>query len=288
MQIGELAQLIAEHPELDVLATEFSKKCEKHFLLRNLYASSQGIILSSLHQRLQTTNPSSSLLIVLEDADSAQYMYADLRTLRDGKDVYFFPSSHRRRQKTDEALVVQRTEVLGELLSPHNGVMIVTYPEALMDAVPLPTALQQQTISLTTGEEIAQSNVIQQLIEHQFQRVDFVYEPGQFAVRGGILDVYSYAYDNPYRIDFFGDEVDSIREFDIETQLSQHRLNSVNIVAHASSESTTASLMDYLDPATIWVSNDFELAQYKMGEKLTEKLSEEKTIELGKRSSFPT
>ena len=288
MQIGELAQLIAEHPELDVLATEFSKKCEKHFLLRNLYASSQGIILSSLHQRLQTTNHGSSLLIVLEDADSAQYMYADLRTLRDGKDVYFFPSSHRRRQKTDEALVVQRTEVLGELLSPHNGVMIVTYPEALMDAVPLPTTLQQQTISLTTGEEIAQSNVIQQLIEHQFQRVDFVYEPGQFAVRGGILDVYSYDYDNPYRIDFFGDEVDSIREFDIETQLSQHRLNSVNIVAHASSESTTASLMDYLDPATIWVSNDFELAQYKMGEKLIEKLSEEKTIEIGKRSSFPT
>ena len=183
MQIGELEQLFALHPEVNVLAKELSKKCEKHFLLRNLFASSQSLLLHAVHQQLVAAKQCRPILVVLDNADDAQYMYADLRTLSGDQGVYFFPSSHRRRQKTDEAMLVQRTEVLTALnnTTPHNATPLqttpisVTYPEALAESVPHPNSLQQQTISLHTEQEIAQSLLIKQLLELHFQRVDFVY-----------------------------------------------------------------------------------------------------------------
>lgn len=298
MEIRDLAHVFALHPEVDVMANELSKKREKHFLLRNLHASSQAIILSNLHQRLATNAHARAMLIVLDNADSAQYMYADLRTLRNEQDVYFFPCSHRRRQGKDEAMMVQRTEVLsaltkakkvnGEDKTEKGEIIIVTYPEALIEPVPQPEDLQSKTIHIHTEEEIAQSDLINQLISFDFQRVDFVYEPGQFAVRGGILDVYSYAHDYPYRIDFFGDEVDSIREFDIETQLSMERTNAIHIVAQASTEQTTSSLVEYLNNNTIWVSNDFSLVRYKTSgsEFQLSNIEAGTTIEIGGKSTF--
>ena len=298
MEIRDLAHVFALHPEVDVMANELSKKREKHFLLRNLHASSQAIILSNLHQRLTTNAHARAMLIVLDNADSAQYMYADLRTLRNEQDVYFFPCSHRRRQGKDEAMMVQRTEVLSALTKAKkvNGkdktekgeIIIVTYPEALIEPVPQPEDLQSKTIHIHTEEEIAQSDLINQLISFDFQRVDFVYEPGQFAVRGGILDVYSYAHDYPYRIDFFGDEVDSIREFDIETQLSMERTNAIHIVAQASTEQTTSSLVEYLNNNTIWVSNDFSLVRYKTSgsEFQLSNIEAGTTIEISGKSTF--
>ena len=310
MQIGDLEQIFALHPEVDVLAKEFSKKCEKHFLLRNLFASLRSIILYSLHQKLASSKQASPILIVLDNADDAQYMYADLRTLSGDQGVYFFPASHRRRQQTDEAMLVQRTEVLTALLRAfqeqplhnstlplHNSTLplhhatppiIVTYPEALMESVPMPETLQQKTIHIHTEQEIAQSALIKQLIELHFQRVDFVYEPGQFAVRGGIFDVYSYAHDNPYRIDFFGDEVDSIREFDFETQLSKTCVSSIDIVGTNTKEDTT-HIIAYLPDNTIWVSNDFNLVRYKLQSIPQNNATPPyATIEIGQKSSFPT
>ena len=288
MQIGDLEQIFALHPEVDVLAKELSKKCKKHFLLRNLFASSRSIILHSLHQRLAATQHARPIVVVLDNADDAQYMYADMRTLSGDQGVYFFPSSHRRRQQTDEAMLVQRTEVLSTLLGAQqaHSPIIVTYPEALMEPVPMPQTLQKKTIHIHTEQEIAQSALIKQLVELNFHRVDFVYEPGQFAVRGGILDVYGYAHDNPYRIDFFGDEIDSIREFDIETQLSKMRLTSADIVGTNTQEETT-EITSYLSANTIWVSNDFSLVRYKMGdETMNEAIG--CTIEIGQKSSLPT
>ena len=306
MQIGELEQLFAMHPEVNVLAKELSKKCEKHFLLRNLFASSQSVLLHAVHLQLVADKQYRPILVVLDNADDAQYMYADLRTLSGDQGVYFFPSSHRRRQKTDEAMLVQRTEVLTALNNTtplHTTPIIVTYPEALAESVPHPNALQQQTISLHTQQEIAQSLLIKQLLELHFQRVDFVYEPGQFAVRGGIVDIYSFAHDNPYRVDFFGDEVDSIREFDIETQLSQTRLSSIDIVGANTQEESTY-ITEYLPDKTLWVSNDFNLVQYKLNNAtpryttlnnstpryttLNNATQYYTTIELGQKSSFPT
>ena len=268
MEIRDLEEFLSLHPEVGILAKELGKKCEKHFLLKNLHASAQAIILSAVASKLAHNQQSRDILIVLDNADRAQYLFSDLRTLRNDQGVYLFPTSHRRRQGVDEAMAVQRTEVLSALVgdkgNAKNGKLIVSYPEALMETVPMPQSLQQQTIGVAVEDEIAQSAIVKQLVELNFKRVDFVYEPGQFAVRGGILDVYSYAHDNPYRIDFFGDEVDSIREFDLETQLSLSRIHSIQIVANNTPETEEGKLTEYLDERTIWISNDFGLLNYKM------------------------
>ena len=288
MQIGELAEIFALHPEVDVLAKELSKKREKHFLLTNLFASAQSIFLYSLYKRLLQEHHTRPMLIVLDNADDAQYMYADLRTLMNEQGVYFFPTSHRRRQGTDEAMAVQRTEVLTALVgTSHPHQIVVSYPEALAETVPAPASLSRQTIHLTTEQEIAQSALVKQLLELAFQRVDFVYEPGQFAVRGGIVDVYSFAHDNPYRIDFFGDEIDSIREFDIETQLSKDRIQNIQIVAHQSAEAEATLLTSYLPDNTIWVSNAFDIVKYKCTDTHLKTICDTATtIELAQKSSF--
>ena len=313
MQINELAEVLALHPEVDILAKELNKKRNQHFLLTDLRASAQAIILSALHQKLANKNAAQPMIIVLDDNDAAQYMYADIKTLMGEKDVYIFPCSHRKRQKTDEALTVQRTEVLSALLTMHSlenaslqnssttaytlkaSPIIVTTPEALAESVPNPQVLEKNKITLSVGEEIAISMLTNMLLNLDFKRVDFVYEPGQFAVRGGIVDVYSFAHDIPVRIDFFGDEVDSIREFELETQLSQNKVDSVDIVGGQSEEKDSTTILAYLPQQTLWISNDFGLMNYKLrssvveefrGAEVEELLAGATTLELNQKSSF--
>ena len=303
MQINELQQLFGMHPELDVLTQEFSKKGNKHFLLKGLHASARAFILNALVSRLHTHNKGNVCFIVLDNADDAQYLYADLRTLSNESEVYYFPTLHRRRQGgIDEAMAVQRTEVLTTLLGTRkqesgsriHKPIIVTYPEALAESVPQPDSLQGKTITLSVGEEIAISQLIEMLLELHFQRVDFVYEPGQFAVRGGIVDIYSYAHDIPFRIDFFGDEIDSIREFELETQLSQNKVDRMDIVSANSNDGTETLIIDYLPLNTLWISNDFSLVRYKYEGTvtnqdttlLTKAIEQSATIEIGNKSTF--
>ena len=184
MQIDALSQLMAMHPEVDVLSQALSRKRNKHFLLSSLYASAQAIILTSLRSQLINNGIAQPMMIVLDDNDAAQYMYADIKALIDEHDVYFFPCSHRRRQKTDEALTVQRTEVLTALLSndakaerQKANPIIVTTPEALAESVPNPQALEKNKISLSVGEEISISMLTEMLLNLDFKRVDFVYVP---------------------------------------------------------------------------------------------------------------
>ena len=314
MQINELQQLFDMHPELDVLSQELSKKGNKHFLLNGLHASARALILHSLASRLRARQQGCVFLIVLDNADDAQYLYADLRALGNDNEVYYFPTPHRRRQGIDEAMAVQRTEVLSALLrSKEQGTknqdksirtnqtvqtspdtIIVTYPEAIADSVPNPKALEANKISLHVGEEIAISTLTNMLLELHFQRVDFVYEPGQFAVRGGIVDVYSYAHDIPFRIDFFGDEIDSIREFELETQLSQNKVDRIDIVSANSDNGNETLIIDYLPQNTLWISNDFSLVRYKYEGTitnqdttlLTKAIDQSPTIEIGNKSVF--
>ena len=314
MQINELQQLFDMHPELDVLSQELSKKGNKHFLLNGLHASAKAFILNALVSRLHTHNKGNVCFIVLDNADDAQYLYADLRALGNDNEVYYFPTPHRRRQGIDEAMAVQRTEVLSALLrSKEQGTknqdksvrtnqtvqtspdtIIVTYPEAIADSVPNPKALEANKISLHVGEEIAISTLTNMLLELHFQRVDFVYEPGQFAVRGGIVDVYSYAHDIPFRIDFFGDEIDSIREFELETQLSQNKVDRIDIVSANSDNGNETLIIDYLPQNTLWISNDFSLVRYKYEGTitnqdttlLTKAIDQSSTIEIGNKSVF--
>lgn len=291
MQIVELQQLMAQHPEVDVLTKALSKKYPQHFLLSGLMASARAMVLSALHAKLQEKQSAHTMIIVMDNVDDAQYMYADIKTLTNPQNVYYFPTSHRRRQQTDEAMLVQRTEVLSSLIA-KTGQIIVTYPEALCEEVPQPLSLKKQTISLATEDTISITKLTSQLIELGFQRVDFVYEPGQFAVRGGIVDVYSFAHDIPYRLDFFGDEIDSIREFELETQLSQNKVDKIEIVANNTSNEETATFLAYLPDNIIWISNDFGLCEYKIKSSLGALditfLEKGTTIELHNKSNYPT
>lgn len=263
-------------------------KVAGHILFTGLYASSRAIVLSQMREH--------TILAILDSQDEAQYLYSDLKAL--GANALYFPTSHRRRQGTDEAMAIQRTEVLSTLLQPHQeNHIIVTYPEALAEETPLPDELNRNTITLHQDESVGLSGLIETLLELGFERVDFVYEPGQFAVRGGIIDIYSYSHDDPYRIDFFGNQIDSIRTFDIETQLSDKRVNTVDIVGNqesASDSQHTASLLHYLPKQTCWVSNDWSVVNYKIdslefrvnNQHLSQYLETIDTIEIAAKSYF--
>lgn len=263
-------------------------KVAGHILFTGLYASSRAIVLSQMREH--------TILAILDSQDEAQYLYSDLKAL--GVNALYFPTSHRRRQGTDEAMAIQRTEVLSTLLQPHQeNHIIVTYPEALAEETPLPDELNRNTITLHQDESVGLSGLIETLLELGFERVDFVYEPGQFAVRGGIIDIYSYSHDDPYRIDFFGNQIDSIRTFDIETQLSDKRVNTVDIVGNQESSSDsqhTASLLHYLPKQTYWVSNDWSVVNYKIdslefrvnNQHLSQYLETIDTIEIATKSYF--
>ena len=303
MKIGELAEVLALHPEVEVLAKELSKKRNKHFLLSDLRASARAIILTALRKQMTIKGIAQPMMIVFDDSDAAQYIYADIKTLIDEHDVYFFPCSHRRRQKTDETLTVQRTEVLTALLGDkargerrEARPIIVTTPEALAEAVPNPQVLEKNKISLSVGEEIPISMLTEMLLNLDFKRVDFVYEPGQFAVRGGIVDVYGFAHDAPVRIDFFGSEIDSIREFELETQLSKNKVDSVDIVGSQTNEKDATTILSYLPEQTLWISNDFGLMKFKISSTITDidadtivnQIGLSTTLEMNQKSAFDT
>ncbi len=303
MHIEELAELAAMHPEAEAASKELGKSNGRHLWLSGLYASARSMLLNAIQQK--TARP---MVVVMDNADEAQYMYSDLQTMHNAQctmhnccTVLFFPVSKRRRQGVDEALAIQRTETLSQC-TMHNAqcTMIVTYPEAIMESVPAPQALEQNTMYLKTGQEIQVSRLGEQLTGLGFARVDFVYEPGQYAVRGGIVDVYSYSHDDPFRLDFFGDEIDSIRTFDIETQLSKDKVQQVDIVGATSGneQGKDYTIADYIGDDTIWASNDFSLLFYKLGgqvgsaelkdsdltEMLKKRLAETSTIELNEKS----
>lgn len=276
MTIEELNTLMAGHPQVDAIGNYLRKK-SGHLLLTGFNASARYLILS----RLSADRP---MLLVMDSQDEAQYAFADLQTL--GANVLYFPTSRRRRQGVDEAMQIQRTEVLTYLdRNPEENWLVVTYPEALAESAPDTLTLRRSTVVVKQGDKIAQTTLSNMLIELGFERVDFVYQPGQYAVRGGIMDVYSYSHDDPYRLDFFGDEIDSLRTFDIETQLSKERVETAALNGVNDAEETNATLVDYLPKNTVWGSNDFAVVQFKV-ESL--EFRDKQTIEIGAKSFFPT
>ncbi len=286
VSISDLEILFAHHPEVGLLKRELARGKGTHVLLSGLYASARALALATLKPQM--------FFVILDNEESARYMYADLKAL--GSDVSFFPAAQKRRA-VDEAAQIQRTETLTTLPS-----IIVTYPEAVAEAVPAKEDLEKRSLTLRVNDSIQLSAISSQLSDLGFERVDFVFQPGQYAIRGGILDIYSYSHDNPYRLDFFGDEIDSIREFDIEDQLSKTRLQEADIVGPTASDRTQtvlrtdrvqtdyATIVDYLADDTVWVSNDWSVVKFKMeGLSVTGYgLQERTTIEINEKSSFPT
>ena len=201
-----------------------------------------------------------SVLFVLDDADEAGYFYHDLTQMLGQESVFFFPSSYRRAVKygqRDAANEILRTEVLARL-SAGNPIFIVSYPDALAELVVSKQHLDEKILKLSVGQQIPQVDVVHQLRGFKLQEVDYVYEPGQFAVRGSIIDVYSYSCEFPFRIDFFGDEIDTIRTFSIEDQLSKDKRESIEVVPElATGQTVKQCFLQFLEPSALVVMKDY-------------------------------
>ena len=201
-----------------------------------------------------------SVLFVLDDADEAGYFYHDLTQMLGQESVFFFPSSYRRAVKygqRDAANEILRTEVLARL-SAGNPIFIVSYPDALAELVVSKQHLDEKILKLSVGQQIPQVDVVHQLRDFKLQEVDYVYEPGQFAVRGSIIDVYSYSCEFPFRIDFFGDEIDTIRTFSIEDQLSRDKRERIEVVPElATGQTVKQCFLQFLDPSALVVMKDY-------------------------------
>ena len=290
MQIGDLNILFGEHPEIKVIGERLGVRGDKHLLLSGLHASARALTLAHVTR---------SMFVIFDNAEAAQYLYGDLKAIVESQEsrVFFFPAAQKRRA-VDEAAMIQRTECLTALSQEPKAksqkLIIVTYPEAVAEAVPAKEELSAVSMTLKTGETIQQTKLGQQLAELGFERVDFVFQPGQYAVRGSIVDIYSYSHDNPYRLDFFGDEIDSIREFDIEDQLSKNRIDSAEIVGNKPTDSTDrtdlSSIVDYLTEDFVWVSNSWQVVQYKQKSlglpANAYEIDSKRTIEIAEKSTF--
>ena len=227
MNIQDLEKLYAQLPQVSALAKELGKKSVHNIFLEGLLGSSAPVLFSSLAEKCQPR-----LLFILQDAEEAGYFYHDLTQLMGERNVLFFPSSYRRAVKyaqRDAASEILRTEVLSRL-SDNAQLYIVTYPEALAEMVVSKKSLDTRTLVLEKDQTISVSDITKTLREFGFKEVDYVYEPGQFALRGSIFDVYSFSCEYPFRIDFFGDDIDSIRTFEVEDQLSKEQRDRIEIV----------------------------------------------------------
>ena len=255
MNIQELERLYVQLPQVSALAKLLGKSSEKKIFLESLLGSSAPMLFASLARKCQ-----SQMLFVLQDAEEAGYFYHDLTQLMGTDQVLFFPSSYRRAVKyaqRDAASEILRTEVLTRLGGQSLGLFVVTYPEALAELVVSKQKLDERTLVLEKDQTIAVSDIEKTLRDFGFREVDYVYEPGQFAVRGSILDVYSYSCEYPYRIDFFGDDIDSIRTFEVEDQLSKDQRTHVEIVPELVATGDKVPFLSFLPKETLLVTKDY-------------------------------
>ena len=203
------------------------------------------------------TEQNAPFLLVLDDKEEAAYYLNDLEELLSPEDVLFYPGSYRRPYEiaeTDNANVLLRAEVLNRLNSRKKPALIVSYPDALFEKVVTRKELERNTLKIKKGDRISLDFLNETLFEYHFKRADFVSEPGEFSVRGGIVDVFSFSHDEPYRIEFFGDEVDSIRSFDVESQLSSRRVEQMTIIPNVADKilhEARTSFLDYIDSRTV-------------------------------------
>ena len=240
--------------------------------LQGLIASASAIALSALK------DIGKNVIIVANDAEEAGYLYNDIcQICNDNKNVLFFPSGYKRAIKygqTDSANAILRTEVLGRLSSQSVGALIITSPEALAEKVVSDKELKKDTLHCKVGDLFDMTEFADSLFNLGFERCDYVYEPGQYSVRGSIIDVFSYAGTYPYRIDFFDDEIDSIRSFDIETQLSKEKIEEIDIIPNISGgEKFGISILEFVDKDTIFAFADLAWACDKIKSISSESIS---------------
>ncbi|MDE3742444.1 transcription-repair coupling factor [Maribacter polysaccharolyticus] len=262
-----IQQLFEQSPPLRKLQTAIAQSQNAPGNSNPLRTSLKGLTGSSLSFAISSVFKSSNrpFLLVFNDKEEAAYYLNDLELLIGEKDVLFYPGSYRRPyqiEETDNANVLLRAEVLNRINSRKKPAAIVTYPDALFEKVVTRKELDKNTLKIKIDDSLSLDFLNEVLFEYQFKRVDFVTEPGEFSVRGGIVDVFSFSHDQPYRIEFFGDEVDSIRTFDIETQLSTEKVNKITIIPNVENKflnETREGFLKYISPNTLVLTKNLEL-----------------------------
>ena len=262
MNIQELSQLYAHMPQVAALAKVMGDSKSRNIFLDGLLASSSALLFGSL-----TTKCKTKIMFVMQDADEAGYLYHDLTQILGDKQVLFFPSSYRRAVKygqKDSANEILRTETLCEIKNEEDNkkkdssLFIVSYPEAMAELVVSHNSMDSRMLTLAKGEEKPMNDIVSTLRDFGFSEVDYVYEPGQFARRGSILDVFSFSSEYPFRIDFFGDEIDTIRTFEVENQLSKDKCDNVTIVPELSQgNEERIPILQFLPKDTFLCMKDF-------------------------------
>lgn len=270
MNVRNILDQYKKDSRVESLALTLNSAKNQRVHLKGLIGSSDAMVAMACYF-IQHTN----MLFILPDRDEAAYFQSDLESLLE-KEILVFPSSYRKPfefTQPDSGNVLQRAEVLNELIhATEYGKLIVTYPEALAERVINRESLQKNTLEISVSHKLSIDFINEFLIEYDFNRVDFVYEPGQFSIRGGIIDIFSFSHDLPYRLEFFGDFIESIRTFQIESQLSEESIKSITIVPNVQSKFLTEhniSLLEYIDPnTTIWFKDvQFTLDVLKSGYK---------------------
>ena len=259
MEIKDIVGIYAPTPQAKALVKSLEKKSAKTLFLQGLVASSAPVFFASLAKKLKRV-----VLFILQDADEAGYFYHDLTQILGDDNVLFYPSGYRRAVKygqRDAASDILRTEVLSRLsrVSVSSGSLyIVTSPSAVAELVVSKKRLDYRTLSLKVGQTIDIVGIEKTLREFGFEETDYVYEPGQFAVRGSILDVYSFSSELPFRVDFFGDDIDTIRTFEVESQLSHDKLEQIDIVPElATLTEEKIPFLQFLPDSALLVMKDY-------------------------------
>ena len=277
MEIKEIVHIYERSQQAKALLQLLDRKTQKAVFLSGLVCSSAPLFFAAVKERLART-----VLFVLDDADEAGYFYHDLVQILGQEQAFFFPSSYRRAVKygqKDAANEILRTEVLARL-SSEQPLYIVSYPDALAELVVSKQNLDERIIKLSVGEQVSQVEISHQLRDFGFVETDYVYEPGQFAVRGSILDIYSYSCEYPFRIDFFGDEIDTIRTFNIEDQLSRDRREAIEIVPELSNlESVKQPFLHFLDEKAVVAMKDFSFIYDRIDQIYKEGFSSQSMVE---------
>ncbi len=275
MTLSELTADFLTPARGKAIRTALAKAGKKPVNVCNLAGSSPSMLLASL--------PSGNcpVLVAGDSLDDAGYLYHDLTRILGEKAVAMLPSAYKRDIKygqIDPPSEILRTEALGRWHSDPALRFVVTYPEAMAEQVASAEAIEGHTLRLDTSETTDLTETVKWLRTNGFTEVDYVYEPGQFALRGSILDIFGYSHELPYRLDFFGDEIDSLRTFNVETQLSEQRLDRVAITSDVASSAKGISLLDFIDPQTLIAVRDADYTLSRIAAIASETFSESAMI----------
>lgn len=273
-------KIYLEHPQFKALLASLESDNSGNTALEGLSGSAKSLLLAAAFKRLQTTH-----IVILPEKEDAAYFYNDLVSVLGEELVFFFPSTYKRSiqyGQTDASNIVLRTEVMNHLGSGKRKCIVVSYPESVMEKVISKKVFNKNTLKVKTGDRLSIAFLEEVLSEYNFARVDFVYEPGQFAVRGSIVDIFSYSGDKPFRLDFFGDDVESIRTFSIDNQLSVEQQEEISIIPNVqdiSIEKTQETISEFIPPSSLIWFEDYSFSKDRINAVYNSSWSADENIE---------